>query len=188
MFPRTAVIIAGLLVVSLAVAFLLGPERLFRPMRAQMATGSEYMKSLSEADIKQWITRTEKLLSEYQPGSNSIGVYGQGAKPIPPDLQKLKIIRIDILEDQVRYVWMGGLDHTELEVDRLSDGSFKFIAHYNDQKSEVIWPRATHASKSNQAMQRTASRAAFHLSGVCHPPFGYEARFTGLAVADLVSR
>ena len=99
------------------------------------------MKSLSEADIQRWIARTEKFLSEYQPGTNRIGIYGQGGKPIPPDLQRLKIIRIDILSDQIRYLWMGGLDHTELEVDRLSDGSFKLIAHYNDEKSEVIWPR-----------------------------------------------
>ena len=60
-----------------------------------------------------------------------------------------------ILEDQVRYVWMGGMDHTELEVDRLPDGNFRFIAHYNDDKSEVIWPK-----RPNQALERTAARRA----------------------------
>jgi hypothetical protein len=40
----------------------------------------------------------------------------------------------------------------------------------------------------NQAMQRTASKAAIELLHVCHPPVGCVARFTGLAVADLVSR
>ncbi len=40
----------------------------------------------------------------------------------------------------------------------------------------------------NQAMQRTARRAPIHFMSVCHPPFGCESRFTGLAVADLVSR
>jgi len=34
-------------------------------------------------------------------------------------------------------------------------------------------------------MQRTANRAAFYLLRVCHSRFGYVARFTGLAVADL---
>jgi hypothetical protein len=99
------------------------------------------MDSLTEGDVQVWIARTKKLLSEFEPGTGPIGVYGYGAKPIPADLQKLKIIRIDISEDQVRYVWMGGLDHTELEVHRMKDGSFKLIAHYNDERSKVIWPK-----------------------------------------------
>ena len=41
---------------------------------------------------------------------------------------------------------------------------------------------------SNQAIQRTASKAATDLLRVCHPRSGCVARFTGLAVADLVSR
>jgi hypothetical protein len=41
---------------------------------------------------------------------------------------------------------------------------------------------------SNQAMQRTASKAAIDGFRVCHPHFGCVARFLGLAVADLVSR
>jgi len=40
----------------------------------------------------------------------------------------------------------------------------------------------------NQAMQRTASRAAIHLLRVCHSPVGCVGRFAGVAVADLVSR
>jgi hypothetical protein len=106
-----------------------------------MAAGRMYMDSLTEKDIPVWIDRTEKLLSEYQPGIGPMGVYGSGAKPIPSDLSKLKIMRIDITENEVSYVWMGGLDHTELEVHRIKDGSFKFVALYNDAKSKVIWPK-----------------------------------------------
>jgi hypothetical protein len=40
----------------------------------------------------------------------------------------------------------------------------------------------------NQAMLRTASRAAIYVLSVCHLPFGCVARFPGLAVANLVSR
>ena len=45
-----------------------------------------------------------------------------------------------------------------------------------------------HPKRPNQAMQRTASRAATDVLCVCHPRFGCVARFSGLAVADLVSR
>ena len=42
--------------------------------------------------------------------------------------------------------------------------------------------------RPNQAMQRIASQRTTHLLSVCHPVVGCESRFTGLAVADLVSR
>ena len=42
--------------------------------------------------------------------------------------------------------------------------------------------------RPNQAMQRTASRAAIYVVSVCQPHAGCVARFTGLAVADLVFR
>ena len=43
-------------------------------------------------------------------------------------------------------------------------------------------------NRPNQAMQRTANKAAIEVLSVCHPGFGCEARLTGLAVADLGSR
>ena len=42
--------------------------------------------------------------------------------------------------------------------------------------------------RPNQAKQRTASKAATDVLRVCHPRSGCGSRFTGLAVADLVSR
>src|ERR1700675_1081739 len=160
MFPRAALVILAVLVLSIAALFL-APSRIFRVWRTQMDMGTTYMKSLTEADVRPWIERTKKLLAEYDPSSHPIGVYGFGAKPIPTELEQLKIIRIDILQDQVRYVWMGGMDHTELEVDRLPDGSFRLVAHYSDAKSDVIWPKAN-TKKSNQSMKPTAGSATIY--------------------------
>ena len=39
-----------------------------------------------------------------------------------------------------------------------------------------------------KAMQRTARQPAIQFISVCHPPMRCVARFSGLAVADLVSR
>jgi hypothetical protein len=115
----------------------------FQYFHTQMAAGRVYMDSLTEKDFQVWTDRTKKLLSEYEPGTGPIGVYGSGAdaKRIPADLSQLKIIRIDMSEDYVSYVWLGGLDHTELQVHRMKDGSFEFVAQYNDVKSKVIWPK-----------------------------------------------
>src|SRR5436309_5993596 len=41
-------------------------------------------------------------------------------------------------------------------------------------------------TRPNQAMQRTASKAATGALCVCHPPSGCDPRFEGLAVADLI--
>jgi hypothetical protein len=102
----------------------------------QMNTGKKYMDSLTDKDIQIWIHRTQKYLDEYDPNA-----YVIGAKPVPDDLKQLKILRIDELSNQVDYVWMGGLDHTEMDVRRQTDGSFQLIAMYNDESNRVIWPR-----------------------------------------------
>jgi hypothetical protein len=113
----------------------------FQYAHSQMTAGRVYMDSLTEKDFQAWTDRTKKLLSEYEPGTNPIGVYGSGSKRIPADLAQLKIIRIDMSENNVSYVWMGGLDHTELRVHRLKDDSFEFVAQYNDENFKVIWPK-----------------------------------------------
>jgi hypothetical protein len=56
----------------------------------------------------------------------------------------------------------------------------------------TTWKRTHFAAApreaSNQAMQRTASKAAIDVRCVCHPRFGCESRLPGLAAADLVVR
>src|SRR5262245_34356234 len=141
MFPRIVRVIAwfvvGLVVATLILLFAV-PAWFFRPMRAQMAAGRVYMDSLTEKDIPAWIERTEKLLSEH-PDTHEIGIYrsGSASEPIPPELSALKIIRIDMSGEVVSYVWMGGFDHTELQIHRLEDGSFRFVAQYNDAQRKV---------------------------------------------------
>jgi hypothetical protein len=151
MFPRAALLLATVLV-ALAVGLFVAPHWFgpFRLWQAQMQAGSAYMKSLKDGDIPRWIERSERLLAERNPAVHPIGVYDSlsGGKPIPSDLQPLKIIRIDVLEDRVLYVWMGGMDHTYLEARRLPDGTFTFVAHYSDYASEAIWPK-----RPNHALQ-----------------------------------
>src|SRR5947207_8316974 len=108
MFPRTAIAIAALFIIGVVVAIKMSfPVRFAEGMRAQMAVGAKYMRALKDSDIPPWIERTKQLLSEWTPELNPIGAYGSGSKSVPPELQRLGIIRVDILHDQVRYVWMG---------------------------------------------------------------------------------
>lgn len=154
MFPRAALVILGLLLLAIVfVVFRAFTGGAVKMSHDQTRTGAAYMKSLKDDEVQHWIDRTKKLLSEYD-GKESIGVFGMEGKPIPPDLQELKIIRIDIYPNLVRYVWMGGIGpRTDLEVERLSDGTFTFTAHYSDSDSEVIWPRTP-----NHALEPTPDR------------------------------
>ncbi len=111
-------------------------------MRTQMRVGQKYMDSMTEADIPVWINRTKGLLVKYDPQAEKIGSYGPFGMPISTDLQQLMIIRIDVIDSNtVSYVWLGGMDHTRLDVQRENDGSYKFIAGYNNERSRVIWPQ-----------------------------------------------
>jgi hypothetical protein len=162
MFPRAALILAAVLVTLGAALFIV--PRWFGPFAIwtrQMAAGRTYMKSLRESDMPAWIERSERLLPEYRPDAPHVGVYDDvtHGKPIPPDLARLKIVRVDIFEDRVCYVWMGGMDHTYLEARRLPGDGFTLIAHYNDYESEVVWPK-----RPNHAMERTGTRSVSTLA------------------------
>jgi hypothetical protein len=94
------------------------------------------MDSLTDKDIQQWIDRSIQYLARYD------SHLGTGSFDSPPDLAKLRILRIDLLDsDRVDYVWCGGFEHTELRIERLEDRSFKVTAQYNDDHSRLLWPK-----------------------------------------------
>lgn len=120
-----------------------------------MAVGRKYMDSLSERDFEVWEKRTKGFLSEYSPKGASIGGDGD-SNPVPDDLARLGIIRISIRKDEVAYIWMGGMDHTALVVDRKSNGNFSFYAQYDDEHGRQLWPRADSAAgAAHTSVQRT---------------------------------
>ena len=131
----TALVLTGVSFYLLPIGYL------FYTMASQMRAGQSYMNSITEKDIPIWTDRTKMYLKEYDPNSKIIGVYGIPDKPVPEELKKLKILRIDISQDSVTYVWVGGFDHTYLHVQRTEQGDFRFIAIYNDYSSKVIWPK-----------------------------------------------
>ena|SRR5580692_6473720 len=136
-----AIIISGL-VILVIVAFPVG-RFIFETisfdhdMEKQMKIGQKYMDSLTDKDIQVWIQRTQKYLKD-DPATNTI--YWD-TEPVPPELEQLKIEGIDIESNEVDYVWVGGMDHTILYVERLTNGSFQLTAEYNNYSNRVIWPK-----------------------------------------------
>jgi len=107
----------------------------FYPMICQMRAGQKYMDSLTDAEIQKWIDRSKEYLAHADPNEHPIG-----ARPVPAELQVLKILRIDLRTNYVVYVWCGGLDHTYMTV-RAKNGDYEVIAGYDDKRSKVIWPK-----------------------------------------------
>jgi hypothetical protein len=137
-FIATAVVLLWRPVIFPVIAMIV----LFHSMDVQMSAGRHYMDSLKPDDIQIWIERSKKLQKGATLGSNSIGTYGFGSDtPVPEDLKKLKILRIDVFEDTVSYVWCGGMDHCELIVEKLSDGTYQVTAQYDDEHRRVLWPK-----------------------------------------------
>jgi hypothetical protein len=62
----------------------------FHEWRQQMLAGQKYMDSLTERDFQIWTERTQKYLSNFNPTNRVIAT-----ETVPPDLAKLKILRID---------------------------------------------------------------------------------------------
>ena len=108
-----------------------------REGRRQMMAGQKYMDSLTEKDFQIWTERTQKYLSNLGPTN---WIFEEEA--IPSDLKELKILGVYCeSSNSVDYVWMGGFEHTSLNVERLANGQFQFTAVYNDESNRVIWPR-----------------------------------------------
>jgi hypothetical protein len=68
------------------------------------------------------------------------------------------------------------------------DSPYSYHGVGGEEVRATIYKFRARSKRPNQAMQRTASKAATDVLRVCHPPVGCVARFPGLAVADLVSR
>jgi len=134
---RVLIIVGLVAVVPIAwfsYTFILPEARFFRMMEKDMAVGRKYMDSLTEQDFRVWADRTDKYLSASNSAENSIGAW-----PVPPELKQLGIIRIDQRPNCVSYVWMGGLDHTELDVEKMDNGAFQFNAGYNDYSNKLLF-------------------------------------------------
>jgi trehalose-6-phosphate synthase len=135
-----AIIISGL-VILVIVAFPVG-RFIFEmisfdhEMEKQMKIGQKYMDSLTDKDIQVWIQRSEKYLKEDDPKD-----FTTDARPVSVDLQQLGILGIEEDTNWVDYVWVGGMDRTDLSVYRMTNESFQVTAFYNIYSNRVIWPK-----------------------------------------------
>lgn len=129
-------------------------------MAWHMRVGKIYMDSLTPNEIQNWIARSKVILADYPnirsdyyrslgtptPADSKdeylVSAYGQfkSGRQLPSDLKKLGIGAIDMSANAVSYKWCGGMDHTELIIEKLEDGNFKCTARYNDENQRVIWP------------------------------------------------
>jgi hypothetical protein len=89
-----------------------------------MKIGQKYMDSLTEKDIQFWIQRSQNYLEEDKPKDFA-------TRDASPDLQQLGIVGIEEETNWVDYVWVGGMDRTDLSVYRMTNGSFQVTVFYN---------------------------------------------------------
>ncbi len=118
--------------------FFVLPRLFFGDLIGQMGAGKRFMNSLTEKEIPLWIERSEDLLRQH-PYTNDFGYVS--IKNVPSDLEALRIIRVDVLKDAVRYVWAGGLDHTCLTIRRSPSGEYTVRAMYDDNHGRQLWPK-----------------------------------------------
>jgi trehalose-6-phosphate synthase len=103
-------------------------------LEKHMKIGQKYMDSLTDKDIQVWIQRSQKYLEEDKPTDFV-------TKDAPPDLQKLDIVGIEEETNWIDYVWVGGMDRTDLSVKQMTNGSFQVTVFYNIYSNKVIWPK-----------------------------------------------
>ncbi len=134
-------VVSGFLFIVGPICFLIGHTEY------QMRKVGNYFDSITEENVPVWIERTEKYLQQYDlnslndPNSWGVGINILYGEHVPTDLKELGIIEIYIQEDSVEYIWIGGFEHTSLEIKKDGKRGFIFTAKYNNFKSKVIWPK-----------------------------------------------
>lgn len=109
---------------------------IFDDSRKQMNAAKKYMDSLTDKDIQNWIQRSQPYFKE-NPTNFELGL-----APVPPDLQKLGITGIEVWDsNEVDYEWLGGMDHTALDVVRMTNEVFQVFAVYTPYSNRMIWPK-----------------------------------------------
>jgi hypothetical protein len=134
-----ALLAAGLIVLIFVIiaAWPLFEFVIFDDSRKEMNAAKKYMDSLTDEDIQGWIQRTKIYLEEDNPTN-----LPTNTRPVPPDLQQLGITGIEEWDtNEVDYEWLGGMDHTALDVVRVSNGDFQVFAVYTPYSNRMIWPR-----------------------------------------------
>ena len=96
----------------------------------QQGKGIDYMKSLSESEAKVVVQESLALMTSAVDADRPL------KPPIPQEWQSRGVIRIDVSNDTVSYIWLGGMEHTFLDVRLEENGDCKVMAHYDDDKSE----------------------------------------------------
>jgi hypothetical protein len=124
-------------------------------MSAQMNAGQAVLKGLTPEKLKIWADRSQSFWANTSKADYGMGVYGIGKKPIPVELAALKIIRIDIEEDSIEYVWLGGMDHTYLYIEKERHGNLHFYAQYDDETRKDLGIVVSKTTEPNQALQTT---------------------------------
>ena len=141
---KTVLVWTGALVLLAVVGIYYSPPAQFvRAGMRQVRAGQRVMESIKDADIQKWIQRADALLPDTNMPSTSY-TPPIGYTPIPDDLAALGIQRIDIQPpDCVAFVWLGGIDHTELVIMKEATGEHTVIARYNHKHEKQLWPKDT---------------------------------------------
>jgi hypothetical protein len=140
-FKAKQIIISILIII---VIIIIGPTLLnivgmgigFRVWQSNMEKGKKLIENMDKSQLVYFINDAKSLLSQdslKHKGINAI-------KNLNEDYRKKGIIRIDVLDSSVAYVWMGGMDHTAL-IMRFHKDSIKHIhAIYNDYTRQDLFP------------------------------------------------
>lgn len=140
---------------------------LFLPVRRRMDAGGRVLDGITPADLPIWIDRAEQLLAD-QAAETAAGQWmlNLDGADVPDDLRELGIQGITVMQaqgfelGQVSFVWVGGIDHTELRVQRRPEGGHRVTAQYNDYRSKTLWPPIEADAGSTAPMPATETDAS----------------------------
>ena len=102
--------------------------------------GIKFMENLNDEDLLYWANDALELHSVDSLKSKGIGAIRKVKDEIDDRYSEHGIIRIDVNEHSVNYVWMGGFDHTSLHFEISNDSIESVTAVYNNYARQQFYP------------------------------------------------
>jgi hypothetical protein len=133
-------VIVGIAVIAPPVLWIGGTAIMFGMARVSMMKGQKIIENMDKNQLMYFVTDAKKLLFQDSLKRRGIGAQSAAKKNLKDEYKKFGIVRIDVLDSSVCYVWMGGFDHTYLSIGFHNDTVKRITARYNDYTGQDLYP------------------------------------------------
>ncbi len=103
-----------------------------------------FFGGLSENELNDWVVWANMQMETASENNGRKGMwYGVDTENVPDRLKGLRLMSYSVSSDVVYLKWVGGIfGNISLVFTKREDSEMKVVRWFNEEKSEIIWPKS----------------------------------------------